>query len=430
MKIDVLIIKGLFRTFDYEIKLSTYKSPFIITGLNGYGKTTILNIIKRLSEKDFFYFYRLPFNEITISFDNGAKVTISSREEILQECKDENGDDNLTVPRIVTFVWTYQNVEYKFELNRKEISSAAKFMYRNGHCDNRYDVNSDGFYEQTLRNKAFYGYFGKNNNFNLISMMLDSLKVTFITAQRLEPIVEEVYEDYPFDSETIRKPKISEVSCLIKKRLEQGKASFQNKSEYIDNKLMDSLLSDTWAMNEEAYSELKNNVSKKISDLKSFGLVGNIIIHPYDKDHQHILSVYLRNMDEKLRAYDYILSKLKLFNNMISSLDFVNKTVFYNPEKGLSIKTVDGLFLDENKLSSGEQNEIVMLYEMIFEVADNSILLVDEPEISLHVAWQNKFIDMMADIASNNNIQVVVATHSPQIIGDRWSECYDLCENV
>ena len=144
----------------------------------------------------------------------------------------------------------------------------------------------------------------------------------------------------------------------------------------------------------------------------------------------HILSVYLRNMDEKLRAYDYILSKLKLFNNMISSLDFVNKTVFYNPEKGLSIKTVDGLFLDENKLSSGEQNEIVMLYEMIFEVADNSILLVDEPEISLHVAWQNKFIDMMADIASNNNIQVVVATHSPQIIGDRWSECYDLCENV
>ena len=54
MKIDVLIIKGLFRTFDYEIKLSTYKSPFIITGLYGYGKTTILNIIKRLSEKDFY----------------------------------------------------------------------------------------------------------------------------------------------------------------------------------------------------------------------------------------------------------------------------------------------------------------------------------------------------------------------------------------
>ena len=133
-------------------------------------------------------------------------------------------------------------------------------------------------------------------------------------------------------------------------------------------------------------------------------------------------------MDEKLKTYDNILSKLKLFSNIVNSLDFVNKTISYSPEKGLIIKTKDGLFLDANKLSSGEQNEIVMLYEMIFDVADNTILLVDEPEISLHVAWQNKFLNMMSRIASNNKLQVVVATHSPQIIGDRWDECYDLCE--
>lgn len=70
-------------------------------------------------------------------------------------------------------------------------------------------------------------------------------------------------------------------------------------------------------------------------------------------------------MDEKLKTYDNILSKLKLFNTMINSLKFVNKSISYNPERGLVIKTSDGLFLDENKLSSGEQNEIVMLYEMI-----------------------------------------------------------------
>ena len=48
------------------------------------------------------------------------------------------------------------------------LSKVSKRKYKCPYCDNRYDVNSDGFYEQTLRNKAFYGYFGKNNNFNLI----------------------------------------------------------------------------------------------------------------------------------------------------------------------------------------------------------------------------------------------------------------------
>lgn len=84
------------------------------------------------------------------------------------------------------------------------------------------------------------------------------------------------------------------MSCLIKELLEREKKNFQNKSEYIDNKLMDSLLSDTWALDEHSYGELKDNVSKKIADLRSFGLVGNIVIHPYTKAHEHILSVYLK----------------------------------------------------------------------------------------------------------------------------------------
>lgn len=426
MKIDTLIIKGLFKTFNYEISLSANRSPLILTGLNGYGKTTILTIIKRLSEKDFFYFYRLPFDKISVLFDNDAKIDILSVEEKAQQ---QQGDEdyNLTIPREVKFIWTSsQEIVYTFNLGRTEINDVVKYM-QGIDPSSKYDVNSDSFYEQTLKNKAFYGYFRKDKDFNFISMMLDSLKVTFITAQRLDPIEEELDDDYPF-TETIRKPKMSEVSRLIKDRLRGENLAFLSKSQYIDSKLIDSLLADVWSFDEHDYNKLKDEVGKKIADLKSFGLVGNITIQPYDNEHGHILSVYLKNMDEKLKTYDNILSKLKLFSNIVNSLDFVNKTISYSPEKGLIIKTKDGLFLDANKLSSGEQNEIVMLYEMIFDVADNTILLVDEPEISLHVAWQNKFLNMMSRIASNNKLQVVVATHSPQIIGDRWDECYDLCE--
>ena len=338
MKIDTLIIKGLFKTFNYEISLSANRSPLILTGLNGYGKTTILTIIKRLSEKDFFYFYRLPFDKISVLFDNDAKIDILSVEEKAQQ---QQGDEdyNLTIPREVKFIWTSsQEIVYTFNLGRTEIKEAVIYMHRR-RFSAEYDVNSDDFYEQTLKNKAFYGYFRKDKDFNFISMMLDSLKVTFITAQRLDPIEEKVENDYPFESSIIRKPKISEVLQLIEKKLKSENIAFLSKSQYIDSKLIDCLLADVWSFDEHDYNKLKDEVSKKIADLKSFGLLGNITIQPYDNEHGHILSVYLKNMDEKLKTYDNILSKLKLFSNIVNSLDFVNKTISYSPEKGLIIKT-------------------------------------------------------------------------------------------
>ncbi len=430
MKIEKLSIKGLFKTFNYDIRLSEGSSPLILTGLNGYGKTTILTIIKRLSEKDFFYFYRLPFEEIKLTFDDGAKVVLSSKEGEAQTEDGEESDYDLTAPRIVEFAWiSNQNTTYAFQLGKEEIEAAVRALPWPGGGIEK-DINSEGFYKLTLHNKSFYGNFSKDENFTLMSMMLDSLKVTFITAQRLEPIEETVYVDYPYETETIHKPKITAVSQLIKERLDEEKIKFLNKSQYIDGKLLDSLLADTSSSGEAEYNALREKVSCKIADLKAFGLVNNITILPYGEEHKHILSVYLKNMDEKLQTYDSILSKLKLFREKVGSLRLVNKTISYSPDKGLCIQTPSGLFLEESKLSSGEQNEIVMLYEMIFEVADNTVLLIDEPEISLHVAWQNKFLDMMTEVASINNLQVVVATHSPQIIGDRWEECYDLCEHA
>ena len=67
-------------------------------------------------------------------------------------------------------------------------------------------------------------------------------------------------------------------------------------------------------------------------------------------------------------------------------------------------------------MSSGEQHEVVLLYNLIFEVPDSSILLVDEPENSLHVAWQKMIIPDLLKIAENKKLQLIVATHSPTIV--------------
>ena len=70
-----------------------------------------------------------------------------------------------------------------------------------------------------------------------------------------------------------------------------------------------------------------------------------------------------------------------------------------------------------------------MLYNLIFEGQDNSVLLIDEPEISLHVVWQHHFMKDLEKVAKLRNLQILVATHSPQIIAERWEDTYDLLEN-
>ena len=432
MKISRIEIKGLFRTFNYDIAMPEETCPLLITGLNGYGKTTILTIISRLSEKDFYYFYVLPFERITLTFDNGNKITVLSEEEDTHSNENSDGfDSNLTRPRVVTFTWiSPMGQANSFVLNRKAIDSGTRRVRWFRHLAPN-GMQSDEFYQQVHNSEDFWMAFKGDDAFNLISIMLDSLKVTFVAAQRLEPVEVQIERPRPFSApETVYRPKISEVSRLVKEKLNEEKLKFLNASQRIDGQLIDNLLADVAVLDETQYNTLREEVTNKIADLKAFGLIGNITIRPYDDAHNNVLSVYLRNTNEKLKAYDGILSKLKIFSRVIEQLRFVNKTVCYSPVDGLSIKTADGLFLNESKLSSGEQNEIVMLYEMIFDVDDNTILLVDEPEISLHVAWQNKFVGTITEIAASKGLQVVIATHSPQIIGGRWEECYDLCEHL
>ena len=48
------------------------------------------------------------------------------------------------------------------------------------------------------------------------------------------------------------------------------------------------------------------------------------------------------------------------------------------------------------------------------------MILIDEPELSLHVAWQVSFLSDLKELTRLVPLDVLIATHSPQIINDRW----------
>jgi len=82
--------------------------------------------------------------------------------------------------------------------------------------------------------------------------------------------------------------------------------------------------------------------------------------------------------------------------------------------------------LNPRLLSSGEQHEIILLYDLIFNTSDNTLVLIDEPEISLHIDWQMSFLSDLESISRLSFPQFLIATHSPSIIGNR----FDLCKEI
>ena len=142
-----------------------------------------------------------------------------------------------------------------------------------------------------------------------------------------------------------------------------------------------------------------------------------------------VLTLYVQDTREKLAAYDDIYRKLELFSRILNEKRLTFKTINIDAESGFSFVTEQGTPLKLTQLSSGEQHQVVLLYELIFKAKENALVLIDEPEISLHIAWQKEFLRDLMEIIQLKNVPVVIATHSPQIIDSNWHLTTDLGES-
>ena len=70
------------------------------------------------------------------------------------------------------------------------------------------------------------------------------------------------------------------------------------------------------------------------------------------------------------------------------------------------------------QLSSGEKQMLVILLTALTEDGQPYVLFMDEPEISLHIDWQQKLISIIRKL--NPNVQIILTTHSPAVIMDGW----------
>ena len=267
-------------------------------------------------------------------------------------------------------------------------------------------------------------------NADQMIMRLDAFKASFIEAERT------VECRYLRPKNTVpnleyRDPKwylINHLASDFRYMLNNEYAGFVKYSQQVDSDFINQAVSSSLVYDQKTYDAEGSKLITRAKELEILGLMPHMDVKPYDEANAKMLTAYIVAQNEKMDFYNTLLSKIRLFYKLVDERGFVNKKMLVTVKDGFRFRADGNGFIDLSLLSSGEQNEVVMIYTLVFGVEDDSMLLIDEPETSLHVLWQKKFMRTIEEVSAVKNLFVIVATHSPQIIGTRWDNCCDLTE--
>lgn len=124
-----------------------------------------------------------------------------------------------------------------------------------------------------------------------------------------------------------------------------------------------------------------------------------------------------RPEDQKLAAE--LTKPKKIFQNLIDEL-FAPTAKTILRERNEIYFSQYGEILSPYMLSSGEKQLLVIMLTALVQENRPGVLFMDEPEISLHIEWQQRLISLIRTL--NPNVQIILCTHSPAIIMDGWMD--------
>lgn len=132
-------------------------------------------------------------------------------------------------------------------------------------------------------------------------------------------------------------------------------------------------------------------------------------------------------VNEYVKKYYTLAESIIVYLDIVNSI-FNNKCISLN-EDGVFTATMDnGIIIPMWRLSSGEKQILIMFYDILFKTAPGSLVIIDEPEISLHVSWQQQLGKFFRDLAKLRGLHIVIATHAPAIIHEDWDLATELKE--
>ena len=116
--------------------------------------------------------------------------------------------------------------------------------------------------------------------------------------------------------------------------------------------------------------------------------------------------------------YNEIYAKKNFFIDCVNHLfEKTGKIIDYDSNEHIIFRQGDTIITPYH-LSSGEKQVLIILLHVLLQNNQPAMLVMDEPEISLHLEWQESLLDHILQL--NEHVQVIIATHSPGIMMNGW----------
>jgi ABC-type lipoprotein export system ATPase subunit len=434
MRIRRMIIEGLFGLFNHDIPFKTQDRVTIIHGPNGVGKTTILKLIADLFAKRFQSLKLCPYNKLEFVFEKprynlSIKRVVPKDPENPIQLKFELWQKNKKIQEHTTkplkeYKDIYRHLPLHIIENSIEpLEQVGAYKWLDRSTGSILDIDDViAIYGEQLPFKFPPSFLELPA---WLAQLFEKLPTHFIQTQRLFAIpVATAYERSrrkTLPPTTMVERYSEDMVNKIQDSLRQSAVLAASLDRTFPHRLLESEPPNI--VTEPKIRERYEQQAQYRSRLMLAGLIDPeepVALPPgeLDKNALRVLYHYLNDVDKKFNLFDRLLKKVELFKEIINSR-FLYKTFKVDKEKGFVFTAINTKPVPLQSLSSGEQHELVLGYDLLFLVKEGSLILIDEPELSLHVTWQHKFLEDITRISELADLDFLVATHSPSIIYDK-----------
>ena len=421
MNIKRIKVEDLFNVFTHEITFN--ENVTIIMGENGVGKTVTLNLIEAIFTGKFEYLMEIEYKSIVVtflketwiikrSFNKGRRGTRTDL-MISTSRKDTTPfeiNSDMLLPNLPSYV--------------EKLDDNTWYNKRNHLFFDKEQILERYGLEASAKTLLIPSWYQKQMNNNRVKM---------IKTQRLISTTKQ--GDIP--SNVMVKVYSNELANLMQDEMAKAGMGGADLDRTFPVRLLKYMKGHKQYNPTEIYQNLKE-LEYYRHQLSDVGLLSDAelehnedeLVRELDKLDKTMLSVmhlYVKDSWEKLHKYDKIYNKVSILNDIINER-FNHKLFFISSKNGFTFLPSNDPILDipVEKLSSGEQNELVLFYELLFKCDAKDLILIDEPEISLHLAWLQAMISDLKRITKENGASLLIATHSPDFVGDN----YELVQNL
>jgi len=411
----------------YDLDISFNESLNVLHGQNGTGKSTLIHIIANIANCDFIRFAFLEFSSIRVSYSNDAYINVSQidkDDDKLIRIETQLGEFFEFYKReAVTEIREIEDERYVHEYTLELTKKIHLFVSSNniGHIETSYFPAFRTMLEAWSSQREM-----KNKSQRFVTRV-STKQATSFSRQLFGQFLPTINYPSPLEIERNLRDEIRDCQISIAR---YESSVFSDSFVKVFSALLDG--SDVVSNTEELLAEISKLTSDSTnSKLGHFEENSNTY-----RDLQRLvtrssgtnelaasaagaLSVYRDALKERQNFQQEAFKEVdKYFEVVNSFLD--KKELTYALDKNRRMPKVGLKFPDETwssikVMSSGERQLLTMLYA-VNKMSGNSAVLIDEPELSLHIDWQEELLGQMMEQLGNR--QIIVCTHSPAIASD------------